>query len=146
MKPACVFLLISLFALMSCKKGKIAPLSERIAKVWSAQKVTEASTVVYTKGASSNAKPGYSQFRLDLSSATSVRLTEFDGNTFVGQWEVSADEKTLTLKNLNPQPTGTGGMIVYNIVEGSDSSLKLTRTTASAKTGNTLNSYELTNQ
>jgi hypothetical protein len=146
MRPAYIFLLISLCALLSCKKDKVAPLSERIAKVWSAQKVTEASTVVYTKGASSNAKPGYSQFRLDLSSATSVRLTEFDGNTFVGQWEVSADEKTLTLKNLNPQPTGTGGMIVYNIVEGSDSSLKLTRTTASAKTGNTLNSYELTNQ
>ena len=135
-----------ILALLSCKKDKVAPLSERIAKVWSAQKVTEASMVVYTKGASSNAKPGYSQFRLDLSSATSVRLTEFDGNTFVGQWGVSSDEKILTIKNLSPQPTGTGGTIIYNITEGSESSLKLTRTTASAKTGNTLNSYELTNQ
>jgi energy-coupling factor transporter ATP-binding protein EcfA2 len=140
-----LFVGILLIGMSGCGKTKVAPLSERIAKNWSANIVKEGSTTVYTKGASTNAKPGYSQFRLNLSSQTSVTLIEFDGNSFAGQWEISTDEKTLTLKNLNPQPTGTGGTIAYTIGEITDTSLRLTRTAASAKTGNTVNDYTLSN-
>lgn len=136
---------VILIGLGGCKKTKTTPLSERIAKIWSANIVKEGSTTVYTKGGASNAKPGYSQFKLNLSSQTSVTLTEFDGNAFTGQWEISSDDKTLTLKNLNPQPTGTAGTIAYTIGEITDTSLKLVRTTPSAKTGNTVNDYALVN-
>ncbi|MFN8353344.1 MAG: hypothetical protein U0Y10_02775 [Spirosomataceae bacterium] len=129
----------------SCKKDSTPPLSERIAKIWSANIVKEGSTVVYTKGATTNIKAGYVSFKLDLSSQTSAKLTEYDGNSFTGQWALSADEKTLTLSNLNPQPTGTSGTIAFTINEANDTNLKITRTTASAKTGGTINDYQLVN-
>lgn len=141
-----LFAALTVIVLMgSCKKDSTPPLSERIAKIWSANIVKEGSTVVYTKGAASNNKPGYSNFKLDLSSQTSAKLIEYDGNTFTGQWSLSSDDKTLTLTNLNPQPTGTGGTISFTINEVTDTSLKITRTSASAKTGGTINDYQLAN-
>jgi hypothetical protein len=137
--------LIAVFFLWGCPSPATPPLSEQIAKNWSANIVKEGATVVYTKGATMNIKAGYSSFKLNLSSPSSVTLSEFDGNTFTGQWSLTADGKTLTLTGLNPQPTGTGGTISFAISEATSTSLKLTRTSASAKTGGTFNDYQLTN-
>ena len=143
MKSVTLFFLLFTF-FFGCKRDKTPPISERLQKVWIASSVEEGGTVVFTKGSASNIKPGYSQFRLDLSSPTTASLTEFDANTFVGTWEVTADGKTLTLKGLSPQPTGTNGNISFTIGSVSDQELTLTRTTISLKTGGTLNSYNLT--
>jgi hypothetical protein len=134
-------LLLAVVLMNSCKKAP-KPLSEQIAKTWSAQTVREGSTVVYTKGATTNTKPAYDRFRLDLSNPTAARLTEFDGTTFAGAWELIND-KTLVLKNLTPMPTGTTGSIEYSIQTASESELRIVRSTASAKTGGTINDYTL---
>ncbi|MPR34707.1 hypothetical protein [Salmonirosea aquatica] len=128
---------------VGCKKDP-PPLSERIAKSWSASTVREGSTVVYTVGGASNAKPGYANFKLVFNSSGSVTYTEFDGSTFTGQWELNGDNK-LILKNLNPQPTGTNGTIEFDITSFDDTMMTLTRTTSSVKTGNTINQYTLSN-
>ena len=128
----------------ACKGSSVTPVSERIAKSWTASIVKENSTVVYTKGLTST-KPGYSNFKLTLSSTNSATLTEFDGNTFTGTWALSSDEKTLTLSGLSPQPTGTGGSIAYNITTFEDTKMQLARTSASQKTGGSINDYTLTN-
>jgi hypothetical protein len=130
--------------LLSCGKTAVTPLSERIAKAWTASIVKEGGTVVYTKGQTS-IRSGYSNFRLNLSSTNSATLTEFDGNTFTGTWALSTDEKTLTLSGLSPQPTGTGGVIAYSISTFEDTKIQMVRTTASQKTGNTINDYTLVN-
>ena len=127
--------------LFSCQE-KAVPVSELIKKNWGANIVKEGSTIVYTKGASSNAKPGYSSFSLNLLFAPSVTLKEADGNTFTGQFELVGDTK-LVLKNLNPAPTGTGGTIEFTINSIDAKELKLTRTSASQKTGGTINDYSL---
>lgn len=135
---------IAMFVTVGCKK-KPKPLSEIVAKVWNAQLVKEGSTTVYTKGAATNIRQGYTNYRLDLSNPQSVTLKEFDGNSFTGQWSVeeTAAGNTLTLKNLNPQPTGTNGTVQFNINSASDAELILTRTAASQKTGGTINNYTL---
>ena len=138
------FSIVTLFSLfMGCKGNKVAPVSERIAKVWTAAKVEENSTTVYTKGATNNIR-NYTGFKLDLSAAPTVKYTEYDGNTFVGQYSVP-DDNTLKLTNLNPSPTGDNGSITFTINSIDDTNLKLTRTTASQKTGGTTNVYTLTN-
>lgn len=134
-------LLLAIGLMSRCKKAP-QPLSEQIAKVWSAQTVREGSTLVYTKGAANNPKPAYDRFRLDLSSATAARLTEFDGTAFSGTWEL-VNDKTLILKGLTPQPTGTNGSLEYSVQAASTTELKLSRTTASPKTGGTVNDYNL---
>ncbi|MVM32176.1 hypothetical protein GO755_19160 [Spirosoma sp. HMF4905] len=135
---------LALFSLMmGCGGSKVAPVSERIAKVWTASKVDENSTTVYTKGGTNNIR-NYTSFKLDLSSAPTVKYTEYDGNTFTGQYSLP-DDNTLKLTNLNPSPTGDNGTITFTINSIDDSNLKLTRTTASQKTGNTTNVYTLTN-
>lgn len=136
---------VGIFLMSGCKPSA-KPLSEVIGRVWSAQTVKEGSTTVYTKGGASNTRAGYVNFRLDLSSPTAVSYKEFDGNTFTGQWEVleSAAGNTLTLKSLAPQPpTGTSGTIQFTINSASETELVLTRTTASQKTGGTINNYAL---
>jgi hypothetical protein len=146
MKRICTFLgavVIGVFLLSGCKP-KVKPLSEIIGKVWSAQVVKHGSTTVYTKGVTTNATPGYVNFRLDLSSPTSVTYKEADGNTFTGQWELQeGTTNTLILKNLTPQPTGTSGTIQFTINSSSETELVITRTTASQKTGGTINNYTL---
>lgn len=134
-------LLVAIGLISSCKQAP-QPLAEQIAKVWSAQTVREGSTVVYTKGAANNSKPAYDRFRLDLSSPTAARLMEFDGTVFSGTWEL-VNDKTLILKGLTPQPTGTNGTLEYSVQTASTTELKLSRTTASLKTGGTVNDYSL---
>jgi len=131
-------------SLASCNKDKVAPVSERIAKVWTAQKVDENSQTVYTRGAAANVR-NYATFKLDLSAPPTVRYTEFDGNTFVGQYSVQGENR-LVLTNLTPSPTGiANGTIEFSIGPLSETELRLTRTTASQKTGNSTNAYTLSN-
>lgn len=136
-----IALLLAIGLISSCKETP-KPLAEQIGKVWSAQTVREGSTVVYTKGAANNSKPAYDRFRLDLSSPTTVRLTEFDGTAFSGAWEL-VNDKTLILKGLSPQPTGTNGTLEYSVQAASTTELKLSRMAASLKTGGTVNDYSL---
>ncbi len=150
MKKATYLLLLAGLSasLTSCGGEKTVALSDRLRKVWTVRVAQENGTTVYTKGAASNAKPAYANVKLDLSDTQSqtARLTEVDNATFVGTWALSADEKKLTLSGLNPQPTGTNGTLDYAIEgEVTDTQLILNRTTASLKTGGTLNRYELTN-
>ena len=131
------------FVTMSCKKTPKS-LTEIIGRAWVPQTVKEASSVVYTKGGANNAQPGYSGWRLDLSSPSSATIKERDGNSFSGQWEVrEGTTNTLVLKNLTPQPTGTNGTIEFTINSSSETQFDITRTTSSQKTGGTINNYSL---
>ena len=145
MKKIAILLFACSFLIFSCGKEKAVPVSDKIKKNWIANTVKEGSTIVYTKGAANNAKPGYSSFQLRLLASPSATLVEFDGNTFSGQYELTGDTK-LTLKNLSPAPTGTGGTIEFTIDSITDTQLILTRTTPSQKTGGTTNIYTLTIQ
>ena len=134
---------VTLILVAGCKGNQVAPVSERIAKIWTAQKVDENSVTVYTRGATANVR-NYAGFKLDLSTPPTVKYTEFDGNTFTGQYSVPNDN-TLTLTNLTPSPTGANGTITFTISNLTDNSVTLTRSSASQKTGNTTNVYTLSN-
>jgi hypothetical protein len=135
------FLLIIGFLVASCKP-QVTPLSERIVKSWTVALAKEGSSVVFTQGATGNTRPGYTNFKIELQSGGTVVFTDFDGTRFSGQWELQGDTK-LVLKNLTPQPTGTGGTIEFTISDFTDASMTLTRTTANAKTGGTVNVYQI---
>ncbi len=143
-KIAILFVSLVSLAVSSCK-DKTVPVSDKIKKTWTANIVKEGSAVVYTKGAATNVKPAYSSFSLNLLIAPSVTFKDVDGNTFTGQYELLSDTK-LVLKNLTPIPTGTGGTIEFTINSITDTSLDITRTTISQKTGNTINNYGLVTQ
>lgn len=119
------------------------PVSDKVKKVWTAQIVNENTTLVYTKGATGNIR-NYGAYRLDLSNPPAVSITDWDGLTSTGQYDLPSDTR-LVLKNLNPQPTGTNGTIEFTINSVADSQLNLTRSTSSPKTGGTTNQYVLTN-
>lgn len=148
MKKNYALLLCSLIALTLLATGckdKVKPVSERIAKAWTAETVKHGSTVVYTRGGSNNQTPAYSAFRLTLTGGTkTVSFTEFDGSTFTGNWDLEGDTK-LILKDLTPQPTGSAGTIEFTISSLEDSKVVLTRLKGSPKTGGTINEYTLTN-
>ncbi len=145
---------IFLLTISACSSdGKIDPsaititvsFSDRIAKIWNPGSVKEDGFAVFANSAATNTKPGYTKFKLDLSSKSSVKITEYDGNTFTGVWSISPDEKTLTLSNLTPEPSGTGGIISFDINELTASILRITRNTLNKKTGATKTEYQLTN-
>ncbi|KAA9353142.1 MULTISPECIES: hypothetical protein [Larkinella] len=142
--PIAFVAVLTLFAVLTgCNKDKTTPLSDRIKKNWTAQKVEENNVVVYTKGGTSNVKPGYSQYSLDLSNPPTVVIKQVDGFTSTGQYELQGDTK-LILKSLSPAPTD-GPTIEFNIGTATETSLELTRTTADRKTGGTTNKYTLAN-
>lgn len=129
----------------SCKE-KVAPVSERIAKVWQPRIVLEGSTTVFSRGQTNNVKPGYTNYRLNLSSAPNVTLTDVDGTTFTGTYSLNDAGTQLTLTGLGPTaPTGTDGTLVYSITSFEGDELKLTLNQAFAKTGGTINTYTLVN-
>ncbi|GAB3778708.1 hypothetical protein GCM10028818_28140 [Spirosoma horti] len=129
---------------MGCSGNKPAPVSERIAKIWTASKVDENKITVYTKGGASNVR-NYTAFKLDLSQAPTVKFTDYDGNTFVGKYSLPTDNR-LVFTELNPAPSGvTTGTIEFTINSIDDNNLSLSRTSPSQKTGGTLNDYTLTN-
>jgi hypothetical protein len=143
-----VFLLLITFSLINCGKtdtpapAVVVPVSELIKKTWVPQTVQENGTVVYTKGAASNIRAGYTNFQLSLSGSSTAILTEFDGNIFTGTYELQGDTK-LILRNLNPQPSGSGGTIEYSITKSTATNLDLNRTSTSLKTGGSTNGYAL---
>lgn len=124
--------------------SKVAPVSERIAKVWKASSVKENAVEVYkTGGGSANTKPGYVSYSLDLSAPPAVKIKDVDGGIYTGTYSVTAT--TLSIKGLTPQPTGTGGNLDFQITSLSDegTNLVLTGTIPYPKTGNTTNTYTL---
>lgn len=125
-------------------KSKVKSISEKLSKTWTAESVKEGAAVVFSRGGASNTRPGYTDFRLTLVAGGKANYVEFDKNSFSGDWELTGDTK-LTLKNLSPAPTGSGGIIEFTITSIDDSKLVLTRVTASTKTGGTVNVYTLTN-
>lgn len=130
------------FAILACQPKEVAPLN--INRVWRAQTVKEGTAVVYTQDGPANVKPGYVNFRLDLTDPKVVKLIDIDNRTLTGTWSVSPDNKRLILDNLKPQPTNTIGTIEYYIVDTpTASTLPLQRTAESRKTGNTINEYQL---
>jgi hypothetical protein len=142
-----LFALAFLIQLSGCgKKTKAKPVSEILKAVFFAEQVKHDNTIVYTKGAASNTVASYSKLRMDLTSASTVSFTDFDGNTFSGTYALSADSKSLIFSNLTPIPTGSGGTITFSIISFSESPAKvvLSRAGTSVKTGNTTNEYTLT--
>lgn len=140
--------LITLFAItaifISGCGETIPPVSERVAKTWSARIVRHGGTIVYSRGNPNNLSPGYANYSLNLSSAPNARLTELEGTTFAGNYEVPSDSR-LILTNLSPEPTGSSGQLEYTIQEiAEDGSEMVIVGTAYAKTGGTINTYTLT--
>lgn len=129
--------------LVSCG-DKVDPISERVAKVWIPRIVLENSSVVYSAGGSGNIRPAYSSYRLNLSSPPQVSLTDVDGQTYSGTYSIQG-ESTITVSGLTPEPTGTGGTLVYTINSSPEdgSELIVTLNEPYAKTGNTTNKYTL---
>ncbi|MEO6281839.1 MAG: hypothetical protein ABIN80_19615 [Dyadobacter sp.] len=141
----CTILVLTLVA-SGCKK-KVKPVSERIAKAWTAESVKHGNDVAYTRGGSANQFPAYSGFRLTLTNASgakTVSFTDVDGTTFTGNWDLDGDSK-LILKDLTPPPTASGGTLEFTITSLDDAKLVLTRLKSSPKTGGTINEYTLTN-
>lgn len=137
-------LAFSVLLVVSACKPKKKPLSERIAKAWVAQSVKHDNTLVYEKGSSSGSSPGYSGYQLILGTDNSVTLTDLDGTTFTGKWELQGETR-LILKDLGPEPpTGSGGKLEYTIKTIEDNKLVLLSVSPSIKTGNTVNEYSLT--
>ena len=128
-------------SLLGCKKTPTPPVSELIAKVWTASKVEENNVTVYTRGATTQIRD-YSKFKLDLSKPPAVSYTEYEGNTFVGQYAVP-DDQTLNLTNLNPA-LSDGPSVSFTINAIDDNNLVITKTKGSLKTGGTVNKYTLT--
>ncbi len=143
MKKISVYLLV-LLSIGGCQPKVIPSINDLIGKVWKANTVSEAEVRVFTLGAATNIKPGYTNFRLDLSQPGIVHLRDIDNRLITGTWTVSTDNKRLILDNLNPKPTNTGGLVEYYITSEPDgASLNLERTAESRKTGNTVNQYAL---
>jgi hypothetical protein len=126
----------------SCKKP-VQPISERIKQVWQPRLVVQGSTTVFSRGGANNIEQGYSSYRLNLSAAPNVTLTEVDGTSFSGTYAVNEAGTTLTLSGLNPQPTGTDGTLVYTITSFEEGELKLSLNGNYTKTGGTTNTYTL---
>lgn len=114
--------------------------ADLVKKVWSANSVSWDGVVQYTKGGTTNLVAGYLQFKLDLTTAGSVTLTEFDGKKFTGSYSLSSDNKKLSLTSLTSSegaPSGTNGTLELTISgTPSATSLALETTTAYIKATN----------
>jgi hypothetical protein len=136
-------LFISIFLLISCKQDEVVSVKDLIRKVWKAQTVRENSTVVYSITATSNLRPTYSKFQLDLRDSEKVVFVDVDGRIVTGTWSL-VEESRIVLQNLMPAPTGTNGTIEFYFTSlPTQSSLELFRSTESKKTGGTRNEYSL---
>ncbi len=123
-----VFALICALSLGSCGSNGSDPaptpvtptptVADLIKKTWSANSVSWDGVSQYTKGGTNNLVAGYSSFKLDLSTGSSVTLTEFDGKKFTGIYVLSSDNKKLTLSSLTSAegaPSGTNGTLEFSI-------------------------------
>lgn len=138
--------ILSTIGTSSCKSKASEPSIPPIQNVWTVLEVKENNVVVYARGASNNIKPSYERFRLELRAGSVLSMTDLDRVTSTGTWAISPDQKALTLSNLNPVPTGTGGSIIFTVEELNSSMLSIHRITSSPKTGGTQNFYRLTNK
>lgn len=140
-----VLLLATVFVglVTGCKKPSAPPVSELIAKVWTVSKVEENGATVYTRGATGNIRD-YSKFRLNLSSSPTANYADWDGVSTTGKYTLPTDTR-LVLTDMTPQLTGTNGTIEFTINSIDENNLKITRTTTSPKTGNSINIYTFTN-
>jgi hypothetical protein len=144
MKKILLYTASLLIILGSCDPRKVMPITDILGRKWKAKVVKEGTQVVFTLGGTTNVKPGYANFRLDLSSQEQVLFKDIDGRTLTGTWSVSTDNQRLILENLVPKPTSTIGTVEFYITETPSAELlKLERTAESRKTGNTVNTYEL---
>jgi hypothetical protein len=139
-----IYVVVCCFLLASCQPASVPPITDLIGKKWKARLVREGTQVVFTAGGMSNIKPGYANFRLDLSNPTKVVFKDIDGRELTGAWSLSTDNQRLILEKLTPTPTGTIGTVEFYIKEDATAELlKLERTAESRKTGNSVNYYEL---
>ncbi|MCD8539187.1 MAG: hypothetical protein LRY55_05065 [Leadbetterella sp.] len=134
---------ISLILCMACDSEEPKTVTELIQNRWSVSLVTEDGVLVYSKESSNNIKNTYERFELVIGTDGSVSITELDGHRSTGVWEVSGDEKTLTLKDLFPAPSDTGGVIHYTIDSVDENTLVIIRISKNPKTGGTINVYTL---
>ena len=120
-----------------------------VKKAWTASSAQWDGVVKYDKTSTSNVVQGYSQYKLDLSTAGSVTLTEFDGKIFTGSYTVATDGLSLTLNGLTSAdgaPTGTGGTIIYTILSTPTATgLSLQQTTAYVKASSAIVKLALVN-
>jgi hypothetical protein len=139
-----LLLLWAILALLftQCKKETVETTADKIKKIWTVQSAKENGANVFTKGGTGNIKLYYANFQLDLSNPPAVTLTEVDGLTFTGTYELVGDTK-LILKNLTPAPFGTNGTIEFTITKIDATQFEITRTTTNLKTGGTTNTYIL---
>jgi len=123
--------------------------SQLISKTWSASTATWDGVTQYSKSSTANLVSGYAQFKLDLTSTTAASLTEFDGRKFTGTYNLSSDNKKITLSGLTSSegaPSGTNGTLEFNIVgTPSSSALSLETTTTYIKASNKKVSLSLSN-
>ena len=120
-----------------------------VKKVWSVNTAQWDGVTKYDKAGTANVVQGYSQYKLDLSTAGSVTLTEFDGKIFTGTYTVATDGLSLTLNGLTSAegaPTGTGGTIIYTILATPTATgLSLQQTTAYVKASSAIVKLALVN-
>jgi hypothetical protein len=120
-----------------------------VKKVWTVSSAQWDGVTKYDKTSSSNVVQGYSQYKLDLSTAGSVTLTEFDGKIFTGTYTVATDGLSLTLNGLTSAegaPTGTGGTIIYTILATPTATgLSLQQSTAYVKASSAIVKLALVN-
>ena len=120
-----------------------------VKKVWTVSSAQWDGVTKYDKSSTSNVVQGYSQYKLDLSTAGSVTLTEFDGKIFTGTYTVATDGLSLTLNGLTSAegaPTGTGGTIAYTILSTPTATgLSLQQTTAYVKASSAIVKLALVN-
>jgi hypothetical protein len=142
MKKYFGFMILGLFyfGINSCKP-KVPPASDLAKKIWIAQSVKENNVEVFKTGSSSNPKPGYGSYRLDLTTPPTVTLKDIDGGSYTGTYTVTST--LLSLKGLTPQPTGTGGNLDFTISTINETSLVMSNSQPYPKTGNTTNIYSL---
>ncbi|MCE6988557.1 hypothetical protein [Dyadobacter sp. CY323] len=126
----------------ACQPKKVEPI--HVGKIWKAKTVKENGTLVYSEGSTTNIRPSYTLFRLDLTATDQVKFTDLDGRKLIGTWSLSTDNNRLILENLTPPPSLTSGNVEFYVTSPpKDSQLELKRTTESRKTGNAVNEYVL---
>ena len=148
-----VFILIISILLVNCKKSEpatpVVPV-KTIANIlgnksWKILRAQEGSTTVYQDGRTDSVYPSYRNFLLTLS-GQKVKLTEFTSESFDGDWLVSetGGRTYLSLRNLTPAPTNSGGTVEFEVNSATDVQVAITTTKPNLKTGNTINVYTLT--
>lgn len=143
MKKTFVLYLLASVLLIGCQPKRVEPL--QIGKRWKALLVKENGAIVYREGASGNQRPGYSNFRLDLTNSDEVVFIDIDGRRITGTWILSTDNARIILQNLTPPPSESSGNIEFYITTTpTENTLNVKRTAESRKTGNSINEYELT--